>query len=431
MISDTPSQDAPSLASPEEMWRTQPDRIVYDPTAGQPRPWDDPEFHWLNEHVLVQETADGNLLAMWTSERLGPHKLRVALSHSVDGGVTWSIARYVDGSGLGEGYPAAWQVPVIAPSGRVYLFYTYGTCGQTPFFGGFRFRTSDDHGRTWSQPVDLDFAPGKVDSKDTRIPPIWICCSGPHRGPQGEVLIPYTRWAWNGNVLGGDASIKQRYSHVEVMRIENLDQDPEPEALRFSWLNLENPVTVPHASIEGASFAQEPYLVNLPDGRILMVVRTNRGELWYTVSDDGGASWRQAEPMLTRDGGPVIQQPASPCPAFALERGDYLLLYNDNDGLVFGAESVWDVRNRRPAYLARGTFRPGAHQPIWWSQPKLFVDNDAVPWGPPGMGRLEAATYCSLTEVAGERVLWYPDRKGFLLGKRITDGFLAELQVPA
>ena len=135
--------------------------------------------------------------------------------------------------------------------------------------------------------------------------------------------------------------------------------------------------------------------------------------------------------MRSRDGGAIFRQPVSPCPVFALERGDYVFLFNDNDGCVFGAEQVWDVRNRRPAYLVRGEFRSGAQQPIWWSEPKLFIDNDAVPWGPEGMGRLEAATYCSFTDHEGERVLWYPDRKGFLLGKVITDGTLESLNVPS
>ena len=109
-----------------------------------------------------------------------------------------------------------------------------------------------------------------------------------------------------------------------------------------------------------------------------MIIRTNRGETWYTVSDHGGTAWREAEPLRTRDGGDVLQQPASPCPVFALARGDYLFLFNANDGYAYGATSTWDVRNRRPAYLCRGEFRPGAHQPIWWSEPKLFIDNANV-----------------------------------------------------
>ena len=45
--------------------------------------------------------------------------------------------------------------------------------------------------------------------------------------------------------------------------------------------------------------------------------------------------------------------------------------------------------------------------------------------------RIETAAYCSLTETKRERVLWYPDRKGFLLGKLISDEWLASMWVPA
>ena len=351
---------------------------------------------------------------------------------SSDGGRTWSPAKIIDGVGSDTSHSAAWQVPIVAPSGRITICYTYSHGRPAPFFGGFRWRHSDDHGQTWSKPVDLaTFPTGHYDSQDGSMPPVWICCSGPHVGPSGEILIPYTRWAWNDTVAGGNTPIKTRHSHIEVMRINNLDEAPDLHNLHITWLNTDNPITVPHATIDGASFAQEPYLANLPDGRILMVMRTNRGELWYTVSDDAGQTWRKTEPMRYHDNDEIIKQPASPCPIFGLKRGDYLLLFNDNDGLVFGAQSVWAVENRRPAFVSRGEFRPNAQQPIWWSKPELFIDNDAHPWGPEGKERLEAATYTSLTEHRGERILWYPDRKGFLLGKIIADGWLDALDVPS
>ena len=419
-----------NLADPNEAKRTTPDRVIYDPTGGQPRDWDDPNLFWLNEHILVQPVADGDLLATWTSERLDPQWLRVAYSRSADGGKTWTIPQYLDGHGLGDGHSAAWQVPIVAPSGRIYIVYTYSYGRTSPMFGGFRWRTSDDHGRTWSAPVDLDNALPLTEYDTPDSSPMWICCAGAHIGQNGEVLLAYTHWANNEAIPGGATSnLKERSSQIEVMRINNLADNPELNDLDITWYH--QPVTVPHVSIKDASFAQEPYLVNLPDGRIFMIIRTNRGEAWYSVSSDGGASWREAEPLRYQDGGDILKQPASPCPVFALDRGDFVFLYNNNDGYVFGAKSTWTIENRRPAYIARGEFRPDAHQPIWWSKPHLFIDNDAVPWGPPGRGRLEAATYPSFTELKEERILWYPDRKGFLCGRFITNDWLARLEIPS
>ncbi|MCE2514247.1 MAG: hypothetical protein J4F37_04410 [Acidobacteria bacterium] len=39
--------------------------------------------------------------------------------------------------------------------------------------------------------------------------------------------------------------------------------------------------------------------------------------------------------------------------------------------------------------------------------------------------------YLPTTEHQGKRVFWYPDRKHFLLGKVISDEFLADVRVPA
>ena len=46
------------------------------------------------------------------------------------------------------------------------------------------------------------------------------------------------------------------------------------------------------------------------------------------------------------------------------------------------------------------------------------------------MGRLEAAAYPSLTETDDGFLLWYPDRKGFLVGKHLTHGYLKALDEP-
>jgi len=50
----------------------------------------------------------------------------------------------------------------------------------------------------------------------------------------------------------------------------------------------------------------------------------------------------------------------------------------------------------------------------------------------PGNGTVEGgrhwlALYGCLTERDGERILWYPDRKHFLLGRCLTDEMLAPM----
>ena len=79
-------------------------------------------------------------------------------------------------------------------------------------------------------------------------------------------------------------------------------------------------------------------------------------------------------------------------------------------------------------YIAVGEYRPEAHQPIWFSKPKMLCDTHGVGVGPGSLVWL--AMYASLTERDGKRIFWYPDRKHFLPGRYITDEMLADLTVP-
>ena len=141
--------------------------------------------------------------------------------------------------------------------------------------------------------------------------------------------------------------------------------------------------------------------------------------------------WREVEPLRYQDGGERILHPTSPCPLFALQDGRFLLQFHNNDGSAsIGPAPLWARAyyfSRRSLFLAVGGFRPHAHQPVWFSRPKLIADSDGVPAGV--QNRVEMGTYSSLTEHRGHRILWYPDRKHFLLGKLIPDELLADMTV--
>lgn len=414
-----------------EMERTEPDCVVYDPREGNAPAWDNETFFWLNEQILMVRAPGGHLLATWTAERLDPHVLRIGCCRSFDEGQTWTPPQWIAGDGCVPNATAAWQVPVVSPGGRIYLFYNCnGSALAGGFCGGLRCAVSEDGGAVWSDPVDLAFPSSPIDSPEKAAPSMWISVAAPLYLPGGRALLGFTRWANNPAFPNGQSGIKERYSQAEFLRFENLRESPEAAAVQLTGLNVENPLCVPNPDAPTASFAQEPYTVALPDGRLFTLLRTNLGQVHYALSCDDGATWSVPEALGHEDDGEAIQQPVSPCPLFDVGNGRYLLLFNKNDGYVFGAESRWDVRNRRPAYLALGEFRPQAKQAIWFGDPVLFIDNGGVPWGPPGMGRLEAAAYPSLTPDPEGHMLWYPDRKGFLLGKRISQDYVRTLPPP-
>ena len=67
-------------------------------------------------------------------------------------------------------------------------------------------------------------------------------------------------------------------------------------------------------------------------------------------------------------------------------------------------------------------FKAGADQPVWFDEPKFFMDHNGVSLGKPGTnGRLDLALYSSFTVRHGQPVLWYPERKFFLLGRYLDN----------
>ena len=86
-------------------------------------------------------------------------------------------------------------------------------------------------------------------------------------------------------------------------------------------------------------------------------------------------------------------------------------------------------RPRRPVYLVPGRFQAAAEQPVWFDEPKLFMDHDGVSLGKPGTpGRLDLSLYASFTVRNGRPVLWYPERKFFLLGRIIGNEWFAKAE---
>ena len=228
-------------------------------------------------------------------------------------------------------------------------------------------------------------------------------------------------------------------AHVDTRcafaRFENLDDVSDPADIKVSWLPTDREgLDVPNKMYPQISTCQEPSTVLLPDGRLLMVMRTLTGHPYYSVSKDDGASWRDPEPLLYRDGGETVNHPISPCPLFKLADGRFLAAVSQqrrHGGLAQPMdEDVEDERGQPhppgPTFIALGEFRPRARQPIWFSPPEQILDTDGVIVGPKKTA--EVGTYPSLTEWQGRRTLWYPDRKYFLLGRYLPDELLGKME---
>lgn len=414
-----------------ELYRTRPDYVVYVPKSTDGSTGDTG-----NEHFLVFDGPDGSLMAVWTqSTREGMQDQRIVFSRSDDGGQTWATPRQIAGADLGSGKKmASWGFPMVSKSGRVYVLYNRHV-GVNDIFSHTTGRMegiySDDAGRTWSDEQPIPMPRSKWDHPDPSVPPNWIVWQKPLRLSEGKYFAGFTRWI--SPAVRPPAPIKVWWAEasvVEFMRFENLDVDPEPGDLEVRYFMAnDEALQVGLIGYPEVSVVQEPSLVRLPDSRLFCAMRTTTGHPYYTVSEDEGCTWRAPEPIRYHDGGALLLHPCSPCPMYEVGEGEYIFLYHNHDGHFEGYGPEDTSFHRRPICMARGQFRAHAHQPVWFSEPKILMDNGGVPLGY-GQGRCDLAMYASVTMDDGVLVLWYPDRKFFLLGKRIPPELLSDMEVP-
>ena len=401
-----------------ELARTRPDYVVYVPQS-----LDGSTHDTGNEHFLVFDGPDGSLMAVWTqSTAEGKVDQRIVFSRSDDEGETWTSPVKLAGEdpNTGQGM-ASWGFPMVSHSGRIYVAYSRHVGINDVFThttGWMGCIYSDDAGETWSVEGLVPMRRSKWDNPDPSVPPNWIVWQKPLRLSEGKYYTGFTRWT--SPAVRPPAPIKVWWgeaSTVEFMRFENLDEDPQPADLRLSFFMADDhALQVGLIGHPGVSVVQEPSLVSLPAGRLFCTMRTTTGHPYYSISNDHGRTWSGPEPILYHDGGSALRHPCSPCPIYETGDGEYALLYHNHDGHFQGYGPKDSKFHRRPIYLARGRFQPDAHQPLRFSEPEFFMDNDGVPMGY-GDGRRDLAMYASVTIREGVPVLWYPDRKFFLLGK--------------
>lgn len=381
---------------------TEPEYVMYIPK------YKDYESDNVHLHV-VDHPQFGGLIAFWTqSTEEGAGDNHTMMARSRDSGKTWSEAKFILGARPTpdkSDMQAHWAFPAVSRSGRIYLFY-YRETGVVDFSrmitGVFACVYSDDFGDTWSESYDIPLRQTRFDRFGQNQNN--CCYQIPRRFADGKYLFGYTKM--NKCVVDGH---KTQDSRVYFVRFENLDDDPHPKDLKLANLpDDEDGITVPHR--DGLSFVEEPCIAQLPDGRLICTLRTRVGSAYYTVSDDLGHTWRKPEPLLFDDGTPFVH-PVSPCPIYHLGSGKYAVLYH---GAV--SDNIYYPRN--PLDRVYGQFDAAAHQPVRFSAAdrQLYM---SLPEEGRKLGQWGLAMYGCHVKQDGRDILWYPDRKFFLLGKEL------------
>ncbi len=336
------------------------------PTLGRDR------RNLLNGYIIPHEgycdqpyvviTRDGNWLCTLTTGpgNEGQRGQHIISTISTDKGCTWSPPVDIEPSGELE---ASWVVPLVTPSGRVYVFYTYngdnvrelkGKPIRADTIGWYACKYSDDHGRTWSREC-------------FRLPLRVTACD---RGNdfQGKVQI---FWGIDKpNVVDGTAYFaftKLGKFMLEMgegwfFRCDNILAEPDVKKLHWKLLpEGEHGLRLP----EFGSVQEEHNIVPLSTkGGFYCVYRTTLGHPCHAYSYDGCCTWTQPEFMTYSPGGRKMKTPRA-CPMlWRTASGKYLFWYHNNGGKNFS------LSNRNPVWISGGLERDGK---LYWSQPEILL----------------------------------------------------------
>lgn len=409
------------LGDPDIEWeRSNSDIQVFVPTGSG-------IYNGDNEHFLVFNAPKSEeLIALWTQssvEGKGDNHLVLARSSDAE---NWSEPEYLVGAKYGKGgLQASWGFPIVSGKGRIYIFYTkeiqiYDNNRQGSGTMGCIF--SDDNGHTWTEPVEIGMPRSKYDNPDTKYPKNWIVWQRPIKDQEEKWIAGYTL-VTSETVMKSEKNWVNADSRCYFMRFLNIDENPSPENINIEWypendagLKVQNPV-YPHMSV-----AQEPAVVLLPDGRLFTIMRNMTGFIYYSVTSDNGKTWKVPQMLKYSDNGEGIQHPMSPCPLFKMSDGKYVLIFHNNQGKRLGydqSDKDWEINVasviRNPTFYAIGEYKENVEQPIWFGEPVEILNSGDIAI-PPKMSA-EIGTYPSITEFQNKTILWYPDRKRFLLGK--------------
>ncbi|MHB8954291.1 MAG: sialidase family protein [Pirellulaceae bacterium] len=239
------------------------------------------------------QLSDGRILLVYTHFTGGggdDDAAFLAGRFSGDGGATWTPDDVTVVPNEGR-----WNVMSVSllrlQSGEIALFYL---CKQAADDCRAYLRTSTDEGQTWSEPT-LCIPPGGyyVVNNDRVI-----------QLANGRLVIPAAR-----HVLEGETQFRAGVAMCFVS-----DDNGK------TWTQSAEIAPPQHSG----SGLQEPGILELKDGRIMMLCRTDQGCQYRCYSSDGGLTWSGAEPTNIR----------SPCSPATFERipqtGDILMVWNDH-----------------------------------------------------------------------------------------------------
>lgn len=230
---------------------------------------------------------DGSLLAAWSAFHGGSRDestAQITAAISRDGGRTWGTPFRLQ-ENIGRQNVMSVSFLRSRKSGEILFFFLVKNSGEDLYPV---VRRSADEGKTWSPPVRVLRDPGYYVMNNARVIQL----------RSGRILCPLS---FTGKV----------FANGQTFRNVVYYSDDDGRTFRRSPSVL----TAPRRG------AMEPGLLELQDGRVLQIIRTQVGQVWHALSADGGVTWSPAAPW-------TVAAPESPSTIFRLPDGRVAIIYN-------------------------------------------------------------------------------------------------------
>lgn len=266
---------------------------------------------------------DGRLLAVWSDFYGGSRDFsagRISARTSADGGRTWND-RFTVQENIGAQNVISASLLRSNVSGDILLFFGVKNSRSDLHF---YVRRSSDEGESWSGALPVDEEPGYAVMNNDRVLQL----------EDGRLLAPF---AYTPEVMPD-------------LAFETVVYYSDDDGLR--WTRSSSRLEAP---LRGA---MEPGLVELADGRILQIIRTQTGKIWHSHSADRGSTWSPAEAW-------TVTSPEAPATIVRLPDRRLALFYNPNY-----VEGSAHSGPRTPLVVALSSDEGAS-----WSEP-LIVEDD-------------------------------------------------------
>ncbi|BDC47885.1 hypothetical protein F183_A02010 [Bryobacterales bacterium F-183] len=329
------------------------------------------------DQPYVVVTKDGNWLCVLTtgSGVEGEPGQHICATISTDKGRTWTPLIDIEPAG---GPEASWVMPLLVPSGRVYVFYTYNKdnirllenvnspaiAKRVDTMGAYAFKYSDDHGRTWSR--DRHYIPlrnMRIDRGNVyqgKIQFFWGV-GKPILDAKGRMFFGYAKvgkWGNPGTMVESQGCF---------IRSDNIATERDPAKIQFQLLpDGDEGLRAPKGPV-----SDEANLVSLSDGSLYATYRTIDGYNCHAYSRDGGHTWTPPAYATYSPNSPRrLKHPRAANFVRKFSNGKYLLWFHNHGGEAVHSAKWEYYQNRNPAWICGGVEKNGY---IHWSEPEILL----------------------------------------------------------